>query len=104
MLDNATSEFRRDFRRAVLRDAKISLHGAGEAGRSMPGILHDISRRGIGLSCGLKLTAGELFTLTVDLGDGQQPQLECRVVHVYPVTDGWWAIGAEFNQKPVTET
>jgi hypothetical protein len=104
MMDNATSEFRRDPRRAVLRDAKISLHGIEGAGRSMPGILHDISRRGIGLSCGLKLAAGEVFTVILDLGDGQQPRLECRVVHSYPVTDGWWAVGAEFSQDPVLET
>jgi hypothetical protein len=85
----------------MLRDVRIKAHHARAA--AVPGILHDLSLTGVGISTSLRLDCGDRFALLVSMSDERSICRECRVIHVYPVTDGWWAIGAEFLADGIPE-
>ena len=95
-IDKIASDLRRAPRTPVLGDVKILPNSGPCAGRSTPGIVHDISATGVGLSCALRLTPGGSFDLLIRHA-GQRCRVTCRVVHSYLVTEGWWAIGAAFE-------
>jgi hypothetical protein len=80
----------------MLRDVRIKPHNDG--GSIVPGIVHDLSPAGVGISTSLRLACGDRFTILIGGADQRSTSIDCRVIHVYPVTNGWWAIGAEFVQ------